>query len=133
MKIDALVEEYIGIRDHLDTVRKKYKAFEEERKTELAQIEAQILDISNDTGVESFRTNYGTAFRTMKDYARVLPGEREAVDQYVLESGNTQIFTSHLSKIAVKELMEDGLNPASVGVDYIQEDVIQVRRPTKGK
>lgn len=131
MKIDELVHEYIQIRDDLDTKRKHYKAFEEECKLQMAELEAQLLEISNQTGAESFKTKVGTAFRTTTDYARIAPGAREQVDEYVLRTGNTQIFTSHISKVAVKELMSAGENAAEMGIDYIQEDVIRVRKPTK--
>lgn len=133
MKVSEIVEQYIQKRDHLSSVRSKFKEFEDGTKRELAELEAKILEVSNDTGVESFKTSYGTAFRTMKDYARISAGERETVDEYVLKSGNTQLFTSHISKVALKELMEGGTIPADIGIEYIQEDVIQVRKPTKRK
>lgn len=132
MNIEVLVEGYVSIRDELAEARAAYKAVEEESKAAMADLEAQILQISNDTGVESFKTKSGTAFRTTKDYARVAPGARSQLDEWVLQTGNLQVYTSHLSKVAVKELMETGeLEPSSAGIDYIQEDVIQVRRPTK--
>ena len=132
MKVDALVGEYISIRDNLTNVRQEFKAKEDAAKEAMAQLEAQILEISNATGVESFKTAFGTAFRTSKDYARIAPGAREELDEWVLKTGKTQVFTSHLSKVAIKELMEtDGLNPAEAGIEYVIEDVIQVRKPTK--
>ena len=131
MKIDELVDEYVIIRDDLSVARKDFKSYEEECKSRLAELEIQLLEISNDTGVESFKTPFGTAFRTTKDYARIGAGAREQLDEWVLRTGNTQVYTSHLSKIAVKELMaEEQLNPADAGIEYVQEDVIQVRKPT---
>lgn len=132
MRVDDLVDQYIQIRDDLGDKRKLFKEQEETAKTHLAELEARILEISNSTGVNSFKTDFGTAFRTTKDYARVAPGSREELDAWVLKTGKTQVFTSHLSKVAIKELMEtDGLNPADAGIDYIMEDVIQIRKPTK--
>jgi len=130
-KVNELVKEYISKRDALSEKRKEFTDFESVTKMEMADLEAQILEISNDTGVESFKTEFGTAFRTTKDYARIAPGARDEVDEYVLKSGNTQIFTSHISKAAVKELMNEGVNPAEMGIEYIQEDVVQIRKPTK--
>jgi len=130
-KIVDLVNEYISIRDTLNEKRSDFKSFEDGCKAELADLEAQILEISNETGVDSFKTAAGTAFRTEKDYARIAPGAREIVDEWVLKTGNTQIFTSHISKLAVKELMDSGISAAEMGIDYVREDVIQVRKPTK--
>lgn len=130
--VNELVDEYICIRTDLDQSRAEFKGFESECKERMANLEARLLVISNDTGVDSFKTESGTAFRTTKDYARIAAGARLQLDDYVLRTGNIQIYTSHLSKIAVKELMAtDNLNPAEAGIDYIQEDVIQVRKPTK--
>ena len=132
MKVDEVIDEYICIRDELTTARKKFKDYEDECKGRLTGLEAILLEVSNTTGVESFKTPNGTAFRTTKDYARIAPGAREQLDDYVMQTGNLQVFTSHLSKVAVKELMAtDGLNPAEAGIEYIMEDVIQVRKPTK--
>lgn len=132
MRVDDLVNQYIQIRDDLGEKRKLFKEQEETAKTHLAGLEAQILEVSNSTGVNSFKTDFGTAFRTTKDYARVAPGAREELDAWVLRTGKTQVYTSHLSKVAIKELMEtDGLVPAEAGIDYIMEDVIQIRKPTK--
>lgn len=130
-KVLDLVEEYIQIRDLLDAKRKDYKNFEDKAKMEMAELEAKILEVSNQTGVDSFKTKAGTAFRTTKDYARIAPGARQQTEEYAIRTGNLQIFTSHISKVAVKELMAAGEDPGEMGIDYVQEDVIQVRRPTK--
>lgn len=132
MRVDDLVNQYIQIRDDLGDKRKLFKEFEETAKMTMAELEARMLEVSNATGVNSFKTPYGTAFKTVKDYARVAPGSREELDAWVLKTGKTQVFTSHLSKVAVKELMElEGFIPAEAGIEYIQEDVIQIRKPTK--
>lgn len=132
MKISEIVEDYITIRDDLTEKRKEFKDYEEIAKARLFDLEAQLLAISNDTGVESFKTSRGTAFRTTKDYCRIAAGAREDVNKWVMSTGNIMVFTSHISKIAVKELMEvNGLNPAEAGLEYIVEDVINVRKPSK--
>ncbi len=130
-EIQTLVEDYIFIREELSNRRKIFEAFENESKQGLVAIEANIMKKCNDLGVDSFKTPKGTAFLRTKDYARLDIGGREKLDKYVLESGNTQVFTNHLSKNAIKELINENLNPAEIGVIYYQEEVVQVRSPSK--
>ena len=99
MKINELVHQYIQLRDDLAEKRKEYNAFEDETKMQMASLEAQLLEISNETGADSFKTEFGTAFRTTKDYARIAPGAREQVDEYAMRTGNLQIW-GYLSLLA---------------------------------
>jgi len=133
MKIVDLVKAYIDVRNTLTDKRKEFKDFEDIAKSQMSDLEAQLLTVSDDTGVTSFKTDYGTAFKTTKDYCRIAPGARDQVNLWVLESGHVEIFTSHISKLMVKELMEADENPLvpiDVGLEYIEEFVMQIRKPT---
>lgn len=131
--IKDLIKEYRNIRDELDIKRKEYQDFEKQCKEEMLALETQMIDISNETGVDSFKTEYGTAFRTTKDYVRLSAGEdaKELRNKYLLETQDFGILTAHLNKTHCKELLSDGVDLASIGIDYIQEVSMGFRKPTK--
>jgi hypothetical protein len=132
MNIAELVKEYRDIRDHLDAARKTYMKIEKESKEKLFELETQMLDICRETGVESFRTPHGTAFKTLKTYARLGAGPeaKQARIDYAMKTGDFGLFTSHVNKTHSKELLDDGVNLAECGIDWIEEWSMSFRKPT---
>lgn len=130
MNIAELVKEYREIRDGLDRARKVFKDHEKEAKDQLAVLETQMLVISSDTGVDSFKTEYGTAFKTTKTYARLGAGEesKEARFKYAVDNNDYGLFTSHVNKTHALELVDAGVNMAEIGIEVVTENVIQFRK-----
>lgn len=130
--IADLIKEYRDIRDDLDARRKDYMAFEKESKEKMLGLETQMLAIANDTGVDSFKTPHGTAYKTIKTYARLSAGSeaKEARIQYAIDNNDFGLFTSHVNKTHAKELLDDGVNLAEAGIDWIEEYTIGFRKPT---
>lgn len=133
MKIDELVKEYRLLKESLDHKRREFKKFEDECKERMLELEISLLDKSNQLGVDSFKTQYGTAFRVTKTYARLATGP-DSVDariKYSMESGDFGLFTSHVNKTHAKELLDDGMNLEEIGISWIEEAGIQFRKPTE--
>lgn len=129
MNIEQLVSEYIGIRTDLDIKRKLYQEFEDVAKSAMTKIEMEILELSESTGVESFKTSKGTAFRTKKTFAGLAAvNGRQLLEDYVMESGDFSVFTNHISKAHIEELIEEGVDLDSIGVNYTQTYAIQFRK-----
>lgn len=135
-KIDDIVEAYVGIRDSLGDARKKFKAYEAQCKADMLKLEVKLLEISRQLGVDSFKTKFGTAFKTDKDFARVSgPEGWEALCKYMVENNDFGLVEKRVAKLHFKEVMateaekeENGLAPIEMGVEYVVEEVIQVRR-----
>lgn len=133
MDIKILIKEYRGLREELDTRRTAFNSFEKERKLELFELETQMLRISDETGVDSFKTEDGTAFRTIKTYARLSEGpdaKQERID-WAIENNDFGLFTSHVNKTHTKELIDSGINVRDAGIDWIEEYAFNFRKPTK--
>lgn len=130
--IELLVKDYRDIRDELDIKRKEFDKFEKESKARLENIEQAMLDISREMGVLTFKTAHGTASRVTKTYARLSAGPDAKIsrEKYALETGDFGLFTSHVNKTHAKELKDDGMNLADLGVDWVEEYAFQVRKPT---
>jgi len=110
--IKSLIKAYRDIRDDLDIKRKAYMAFEKSSKEALYEIEVKMLDISNNTGIDSFKSDVGTVFRVTNTYARLDAGEesKELRFKYAVENNDPGIFTSDVSKTHIKELLDNGVN-----------------------
>ena len=67
ISIEKIVTAYIKIRDTKEAMYAKYKAESAELEEQMTILKHKLLDISKETGVTSFSTPHGTAYRTVKD------------------------------------------------------------------
>jgi len=127
--VDELVGEYVAKRDRLGVIRKNWKRIEAKMKAEMAVIEVDILELSRTLGVNSFKTNHGTAFKVDKDFARVAgPEGWELLCKHMVETNDFGLVEKRVAKLHFKEVMESGTAPQDIGVEYVIEEAIQVRR-----
>lgn len=133
MDIKTIIKEYRGLREELDIRRTQYNQFEKQRKLELFELETQMLKISNETGVDSFKTEDGTAFKTVKTYARLSEGPDAKQDRinWAIENNDFGLFTSHVNKTHCKELIDEGVNVLDAGITWVEEYAFNFRKPTK--
>ena len=131
-KINELIKKYRDIRDDLGAKRKEFDLFEKECKEQMEELELKMLSISDETGVDSFKTEYGTAYRTIKTYARLGTGpeSKEAREKYALDTGDFGLFTAHVNKTHAKELRDEGVDLVNIGIDWVEEYAIGFRKPT---
>lgn len=130
MKVDDLILAYRNLRDQLGTDRKGYKAREQFMKDKMSTISMVLRDRADTIGVESFKTNFGTAYRNVKVKFQV-PGWLDLVE-YVKRTSNFQLFQKRVSPNAVKEIeTETGELPP--GVEKLVEVEFAVRSPTVRK
>jgi len=127
--IGEIIRRYVELRDSLSEWKKKMDEEERARKTELEKIEVQILQKADELGVDSFKTEHGTAYKTTDEHFRIDNWE-EFVD-YVKKTDNFSLFQKRVTKTVAKEVYtETGELPGGVG--YFQEFKINIRRPTGG-
>lgn len=128
--IGEAVEDYVTRRDNLRAWKKEVDEEEARQKQEMTEIESFLLSKADELGVDSFKTPYGTAYKSVKDHYRI--GDWSTFVEYVKTTGNYQLFEKRVAKLAAKEIHQtDGELPA--GLDYFSEYVIGVLRPTKKK
>lgn len=120
--IEKLVEEYLALR----TQRSELEAQSKLLKEQMTVLENQMLDLSTQLGVNSFKTQFGTVFKTTKTYVSVK--NREALEQYVVDNNDLGLFTNHVNKAHVLELLESGIPPETLGVEFNAESVMQFRK-----
>lgn len=133
--VRQLVGKYVKIRDALSKKRKEFKELEARAKRKMEEIEVEILELSRGTGVDSFKTKFGTAFKTTKTYARVAgPEGWEKLCQLMVQRNDFGLVEKRVAKLHFMEVMKEemekdgGLAPIEMGVEYVEEEAIQVRR-----
>lgn len=126
MTVEQKVARYITLRNQVADKARELKTLEAQVKTELDALESEMLAISNSTGVESFKTAAGTVFKTTKSY--VTMKDRDAFIRFALDTCDYGLITNHVGKAHAIELIEEGVPPETLGVDYIVEQVMQFRK-----
>ena len=130
--IDEAIEAYVATRDELRAKQQAFKLEEDAMKLRMEQISMWLRDKADELGVDSFKTQFGTAYRSVKTSYRVATGGWDAFIGWVKETGNFQCLEKRVAKLATKEIHDDtGTIPP--GLDYVAEVEFDVRRPTKAK
>lgn len=123
--VSDIVREYRDTRDNLDLARHEYQEKEKIAKGRMAELAMQLRELSDQLGVESFRTEYGTAYRVIKESFRV--GNWDEVLSFIKRTDNWQMLEKRIAKLATKEIYEEhGEMPP--GVEYEQEIDFVVRK-----
>lgn len=104
LKVDELIKQYRAVRDQLATDRKGYKLRESKVKTHLMILSMLLRDRGDMAGVDSFKTEAGTAYRNKKESFRVV--DWAALTAYIKETGNFSILQKRVSPNIVKEIRE---------------------------
>ena len=130
--IDEAIEAYVNTRDELRAKQQAFKLEEDAMKANMEQISMWLRDKADELGVDSFKTQFGTAYRSVKTSYRVATGGWDNFIGWVKETGNCQCLEKRVAKLATKEIHDD-TGETSPGLDYVAEVEFDVRRPTKAK
>jgi hypothetical protein len=130
--IDEAIEAYVNTRDELRAKQQAFELEEDAMKANMERISMWLRDKADELGVDSFKTQFGTAYRSVKTSYRVATGGWDNFIGWVKETGNFQCLEKRVAKLATKEIHDDtGKIPP--GLDYVAEVEFDVRRPTKAK
>ncbi len=125
--VAAKVQQYIEIRNDLDAKRKAYQEEERELKSQLEDIQFEILNISDELGVDSLKTEFGTAYRSVKSSYRIL--DWEAYLEWAEKNGALHTLQKRVTKSAVDEIVNEDLEgDLPPGLDLYTEVTINIRK-----
>ena len=125
MKVSELVAAYIKARDKEARLKAEYEQkkapVEELRK----KIEAKLLGLMNESGMESIRTDGGTAYKSVRSSCTV--ADWDSFFQFVQDEGAWDMLEHRASKDAVKQFREanDSIPP---GLNWSETLVVNFRR-----
>ena len=127
MKLDELVANYIKLRDKKSQLKKQYDERVAKVDAVMDKMEAIILKTFQDSGIDSARTDAGTAYISTRTSATV--SSREEFLSWVLQDPDERsiFLENRVSKVAVEQFKaaNDDLPP---GINFRSEVTVGVRR-----
>ena len=125
INVGELVDKYIKLRDSLAEDKKQFEANIARKKELMDRVEAKILEIFNETGVESCRTEGGTAYRSTR--VSVTTADPYEFREFVQANEAWDLLEIRPAKKAVESYAESkGALPP--GVNMSRQYTINIRR-----
>jgi hypothetical protein len=125
MKLSEAVSIYIKMRDKKAQMKAEFDASIAPLNEKMDKLEAKLLDVFNKTGMDSVKTEFGTAYTTTRVTASV--ADREIFMNYVKEHEEWSLLEIRAAKTAVEQYrsIHEDLPP---GISMREERVVNVRR-----
>lgn len=124
--IEKIVAAYIKIRDAKEAIYAKYKAESAELEEQMTILKHKLLDVSKETGVTSFSTPQGTAYRTVKD--RYWTNDWESFYTFMRENNAMGLLEKRIHQTNMKEYLENNPGEEPMGLNIDREYEITIRR-----
>lgn len=123
--MEELIEKYIKLRDAQAQVKEAAKAKLAKIEAVMDKIEGYILEEFNAQGIESARTEAGTAYKTLRTSATV--ADWPATLSYIQEHNLWDMLERRVSKTAV-EAFRDEHKDLPPGINWREEVLVNIRR-----
>ncbi len=122
---DELVKVYVQLRDRREQRKTEFKAADSADESKQEKIEAILLARYQEQGIESARTQYGTAYKAKEGYASV--ADKDALWQYVNEHNARALLTITANRKEVRAHIDE-YGELPPGVNWREEIRIRVNR-----
>lgn len=126
MKISELVAKYIELRDKKAEIKAEYDGKVAKIDEVLNKIEGKFLEVFEQTGMDSVRTEFGTAYSSLRTSASI--ADREAFMEFVKSRDEWPLLEVRCSKSAVEQYKDANDNVLPPGINWRAERVVNVRR-----
>jgi hypothetical protein len=127
MKASELVEKYIKLRDKKGEMKKEYEDKVSKLEQALDKIETVLLNTLNTAGIDSIKTEFGTAYTATRSSATV--ADRDGYFGWIQEDLEERMIflEARANKTAVQQYKEvHGELPP--GINWREERVLNIRR-----
>lgn len=121
-----LAKIYIQLRDRRAQRKAKYDAEDADDKAKQERIEADLLRRFNEEGIESVRTEFGTAYKTTRRSATVADWDA-LLNTYIIPNKAWEMLEHRASKTAVEQY-RDANNALPPGINWSETVVVNVKR-----
>jgi phage host-nuclease inhibitor protein Gam len=125
MKLSEAVSLYIKMRDRKAELKAEFDAKVAPLNEKMDKLEAKLLDVFNQTGMDSVKTEFGTAYATTRVTASV--ADKEIFMAHIKAHDDWGLLEVRASKTAIDQYrsVHDDIPP---GVSMREERVVNVRR-----
>lgn len=125
MKVSEVIKTFVELRDKKAQLKAEYDEKVSKVDANLDKIEAKILDIFEQTGMESIRTEFGTASASIRASATI--ADREALMEFVKKTDEWPLLQISVNKPAVSQYIS-AMDEVPPGVNWRTERVLSIRR-----
>ena len=125
MNVDALIEEYIALRDVKSDLKKEWSDANAEVERRMNQIEAEFLNKFNTENSTQAKSESGIAFKHTRSSVKVQ--DRDTWMKHIIDTEGWHFIESKANKTAVDEYIAEHGEPPP-GVAIVVETTVNVRR-----
>ena len=126
VSIDKIIAAYIKMRDTKDSITSDYKKQVAELDAQMDVLKHKLVDITKQTGVTSFTTPYGTAYRTVK--SRYWTNDWDSFYGFLHEHNAMQLLERRIHQSNIKDFLEENPDIHPPGLNIDSEYEITIRR-----
>jgi hypothetical protein len=126
MKLSEAVSLYIQLRDKKAQLKAEFDATVAPVQEKMDKLEAKLLEVFNQTGMDSVKTEFGTAYATVRSTASV--ADRDAFMEFVKAHEEWSLLEVRAAKSAIEQFRSANDNELPPGVNLREERVVNVRR-----
>ena len=124
--IDKIVAVYIKIRNAKEDLTREYDAKIADLDEQMKVLKQKLLDVSKESGVTSFKTDHGVAYRTIKN--RYWTNNWDSFYTFMRDSGRMELLEKRIHQTNMREFLEDRPDVHPPGLNVDQEYEITIRR-----
>lgn len=125
MKMSELVGKYLDLREKRAQHKAEFDMKVADLDKAMEKIEAKLLEVFEQTGMDSVKTEFGTAYASNRSTASV--ADKEVFMEFVKSSDEWPLLEVRASKSSVEQYREEhGELPP--GINWRVERIIGVRR-----
>lgn len=126
MKLSEAVTLYIQLRDKKAQMKSDFDASVAPINDKMEKLEAKLLDVFNKTGMDSVKTEHGTAYTAVRTTASV--ADRDAFMEFVKANEEWSLLEVRAAKLAIEQFRDNNDNELPPGVNIRSERVVNIRR-----
>lgn len=126
MKLSEAVSLYIKLRDQKAQMKADFDAQVAPLQEKMDKLEAKLLEVFNNTGMDSVRTEFGTAYASVRTSASI--ADRDAFMDFVKANEEWALLEVRVSKTAVEQYRSANDDELPPGINVREERVVNIRR-----
>lgn len=126
VSVDKLVSVFIKMRDERDRIKRDMEKQIEDIEAQMKVVSGELLSICKETGADSFRTPFGTAYRTLKE--RYWTNDWESFHKFMQDNGAMELLERRIHQTNMKQFLEENPDMHPAGLQRDREYQITIRR-----
>jgi hypothetical protein len=126
VKLSEVVAKYIELRDRKAAIKGEYDAKVATLDQQLTHIEGKLLQVFDQLGMDSVRTEFGTAYKSER--VTVSVADKDAFKQFCIDTGEFSLMEVRAAKTAVEQYKAANDGQLPPGLNWRAEHVVNFRR-----